>query len=63
MYEKLQAIATKTGLRYWWLRQLAIDGTIPTLRTSPKGVWMAKVDKVMQAVRKLEGQPKARKKK
>jgi hypothetical protein len=54
LYEPLQIIANKTGLKYYWLRQMAIEGKIPTVRTSAKGKWLAQEDKVREAVMNMQ---------
>ena len=54
MYEPLQIIANKTGLKYYWLREQAIKGTIPTVRTSAKGKWLAQEEEVRAAVLKMQ---------
>ena len=54
LYEPLQIIANKTGLKYYWLREQAIKGTIPTVRTSTKGKWLAQEEEVRAAVQKMQ---------
>ncbi len=54
IYEPLQKLAGKTGLPYHWLRELAVAGKIPVIRTSPKGKWLAIEEEVRAAVQKMQ---------
>lgn len=54
MYEPLQSIANKTGLKYYWLRQMAVEGKIPTVRTSKSGKWLAQEEEVREAVKLMQ---------
>ena len=54
MYEPLQIIANKTGLKYYWLRDQAHAGKLPAIRTSAKGKWLAQEEEVRAFAEKLK---------
>lgn len=50
---KLRPAAKELGVAYYWLREQAVDGKIPAMRTGgDKGTWLVDTEQVKEALLK-----------
>ena len=50
---KLRPAAKELGVAYYWLREQAVDGKIPAMRTGgDKGTWLVDTDQVKEVLLK-----------
>lgn len=50
---KLKPAAKELGVAYYWLRERAVAGEIPTMRTGgDKGTWLVDVEQVKEVLLK-----------
>lgn len=51
---KLKPAAKELGVAYYWLREQAVKGAIPAMRTGgDKGTWLVDTEKVKESMLKM----------
>ena len=51
---KLRPAAKELGVAYYWLREQAVKGTIPAMRTGgDKGTWLVDPEQVKETMQKM----------
>jgi predicted site-specific integrase-resolvase len=54
---KLKPAAVELGVAYYWLREQAVKGSIPAMRTAgDKGTWIVNVEQVRESMLKQAAQ-------
>lgn len=52
-FMKLKQAAKELGVAYYWLREQAVAGTIPAIRTGgDKGTWLVDAEQVKESMMK-----------